>query len=221
MRDLGEREIERFSRQIILPEVGGRGQAALGRTRATVLGSSGAAQWCALYLAAAGVGELEIVFPGAGAGVLAERLRRFDPDLQAQICTEPSHRADVLVDASDHGSCHPRAHHASRNFGTPLVVVRFSASSEMWLGVFEPCAEGRPCPFCAPVDILPTTAPAPAHAALAGTLASLEAVRLVLRAPAVDFGRWRRWDLTAFEEACPDSPVVFPPRPARPSARQP
>ena len=58
--DFTEEQIERYSRHIILPEVGGKGQARLLKSKVFVLGAGGLGSPSLLYLAAAGVGTIGI-----------------------------------------------------------------------------------------------------------------------------------------------------------------
>jgi len=61
--EFNDQQIERYARHILLPEVGGTGQAKLLESRVLVVGAGGLGSPVLLYLAAAGVGTLGIVDP--------------------------------------------------------------------------------------------------------------------------------------------------------------
>ena len=56
-------DIDRHARHILLKEIGGPGQARLGKARVVMIGAGGLGNPAALYLAAAGIGALTLVDP--------------------------------------------------------------------------------------------------------------------------------------------------------------
>ena len=54
-------ELKRYSRQIYLPKVGYKGQAALKKAKVLIIGLGGLGSPCSLYLSASGVGKLILV----------------------------------------------------------------------------------------------------------------------------------------------------------------
>jgi len=61
MVEFTEEQIKRYSRHIILPEVGGKGQKKINEARVLAIGAGGLGCPSTIYLAAAGVGKLGIV----------------------------------------------------------------------------------------------------------------------------------------------------------------
>src|SRR6186713_1593700 len=58
---LAPERLDRFARHIVLPEIGGAGQAALAQTKVVLVGLGGIGSPALQYLAGAGVGSLVLV----------------------------------------------------------------------------------------------------------------------------------------------------------------
>src|SRR5262245_10286199 len=86
---LTDAQVERYSRQVILPEVGGRGQARLLGARVALAGDGPAAGTAATLLGRAGVGTLALIDGPAALPELA-------PD--CRLVRDPGAAVDVAVD---------------------------------------------------------------------------------------------------------------------------
>lgn len=139
-------ELQRYARQIVLPEIGGPGQQRLQRARILLIGAGGIGSPAALYLAAAGVGTLglvddddvslsnlqrQILFSTADIGrakidVAAERLDA----LNAHVTVERHHRRIGLADGSDLVGAYDLVIDGSDNFATRYAMADLCESAE-------------------------------------------------------------------------------------------
>lgn len=145
-----EGELERYARQMVLPEVGGRGQERLRDARVALVGVGGLGAPAALYLAGAGVGRLrlidddvvtrgnlhrQVLFTEADVGrpkVEAARARLLarNPDvvveprperLSADTAAAACDDVDLVLDGSDNFATRAAVAAAAAAGGRPLV----------------------------------------------------------------------------------------------------
>lgn len=111
-----EQQVERYSRHIILPEVGGVGQGKLLAGKVFIVGAGGLGSPAALYLAAAGVGTIGIIdadqvdlsnlqrqvihatgdLGRAKVESAAAKMRALNPDVQLRLYAERLSAANAL-----------------------------------------------------------------------------------------------------------------------------
>ncbi|MCI1438180.1 MAG: molybdopterin-synthase adenylyltransferase MoeB [Acetobacter indonesiensis] len=170
-----EDEIQRYSRHILLPEVGGTGQAKLRASSVLIIGAGGLGAPVALYLAAAGVGRIglvdddvvelsnlqrQIVHVTDAVGALKvdsarTRLEALNPEvtietwpmrLEAETVDDLVQRYDLVCDGCDNFSTRYLVNAACVRAGKPLVSAAVQRF-EGQLSTFKP-AEGGPCYHC-------------------------------------------------------------------------
>jgi len=171
---LSNEELLRYSRQLILPEVGKAGQQRLKDSRVLVIGAGGLGSPAALYLAAAGIGKLGLVDSDAvelsnlhrqvlhGTGGLghhkvesaAERLRDLNPQVRVETFDVRLHSDnafgildgfDLVVDGSDNFPTRYLVNDACVLSGKPYVYgAIFRFDGQV--SVFA--AQGGPCYRC-------------------------------------------------------------------------
>lgn len=173
---LSDDELLRYSRQILLPRFDVAGQERLKSARVLIIGAGGLGCPVALYLAAAGVGQLtlvdddrvesanlqrQIAFDEANLGepkaqALAARIQCLNPRvetrvlterLQGQALTKAVADTDLAVDCSDNFTTRFAINRASVAAGVPLVSGA-AIRGEGQLSVFDPRQPDAPCYQC-------------------------------------------------------------------------
>jgi adenylyltransferase/sulfurtransferase len=166
----------RYSRQILLPQIGIEGQETLLRARVLVVGMGGLGSPAGMYLAACGVGELvltdpdrvelsnlqrQIVYSTGDIGrdkvaAAAERLQGLNPDvritalnerLDTERLSEQVRRADAVVDASDNFATRFELNRLCVTHRRPLISGAV-IRMEGQVSVFRVDREDGPCYRC-------------------------------------------------------------------------
>ncbi len=179
VRDLNDSQLLRYSRQILLPEIGIEGQHKLLDSSVLIVGLGGLGSPAAMYLAASGVGRLivadddqvelsnlqrQIIHADDAVGraktdSARRTLRRLNPEVSVEtVCarldsgTLPAQvaRADVVVDGCDNFSTRHAVNRACVEAGTPLVSGAV-ARMEGQVAVFA-SVPGSPCYECLYAD---------------------------------------------------------------------
>lgn len=206
---LTREQLTRYSRQVILEEVGVTGQHRLLTRKALVIGAGGLGSPVSLYLAAAGIGTLGIVDGdrvdlsnlhrqiihfthdiGRPKTQSAQRtLEDLNPDvtvvpyqttLNAENAFEIIRPYDVVVNGSDNFPTRYLVNDACVMLGTPLV----DASILKWEGQATTFLPGRGCYRCLfpappPPGAVPSCAEGGIMGAVAGFMGSLEAMEAI------------------------------------------
>jgi molybdopterin/thiamine biosynthesis adenylyltransferase len=224
-----DEEVERYARHLVLREIGGPGQQRLKAARVLIVGAGGLGAPAALYLAAAGVGELALVDPDTVALSNLQRQVLYGSDDQGRVKVEAA--AERLAALNGGVRITPIAERLTaanalgliRGFdlvldGTDDFVTRFAVNAACvaegvtlvsgaigrWTGQVGVFA-GRPCYRCLVPEIPPdaeTCAAVGVVGALAGVIGSmmaLEAVKLIAAAGAPLTGRLLIYDALAGE----------------------
>jgi len=172
---MDDQALLRYSRQIMLPELGFEGQQRLCDSHALVIGLGGLGSPVALYLAAAGVGQLTLVDDDAvdlsnlqrqiihtsdrigqpKVTSAADMLRQLNPACQVEAVARRlgedelmahASKAQVVLDCSDNFATRFLLNRVCHTLGTPLV----SGAAIRWegqLSVFR-YREGEACYRC-------------------------------------------------------------------------
>lgn len=209
MTDFTEEQIHRYARHILLPEVGGVGQAKLLAAKVLVIGAGGLGSPLILYLAAAGVGTIGVVDDdrvelsnlqrqilhgtesvGSPKVVSAEQaVSSINPEvrlvphpvrLTAENVVSLIADYDLIADGSDNFATRFLLNDAARAAGKTLV----SAAVLRFEGQISTFRPGGPCYRCLyPGDLSDADGPncgqAGVFGAMAGVMGSLQALEVL------------------------------------------
>jgi len=167
---------DRYSRHLLLPEVGAAGQLRLGNARVALIGAGGLGSPAAVYLAAAGVGTLtlvdddkveksnlqrQVLHTDARIGMLktesaAISLSALNPRVRIDARSERLRAGnveslirghDVVIDGADNFPTRYLLDAASRQVGIPLVYGAVHRFTGQ-VSVFDPRRSDSPCYRC-------------------------------------------------------------------------
>ena len=194
--------MERYARQLRLPQVGAAGQAALAAAKVVLLGAGGLGSPAALYLAAAGVGQLtlidddvversnlhrQIIHADARVGMAKTEsariaLHALNPRIRIETRRERLQADnverllaghDLLIDGADNFSARYLLAAATLRLKLPMVYGAVERFSGQ-LSVFDPRRSDSPCYRCLfPEPPGATAAPNCSEAGVLGVLPGL------------------------------------------------
>ena len=173
---MGDNELLRYSRQMMLPEIDAKGQQKLADARVLIIGLGGLGSPASMYLAAGGVGHLvlvdydtvdlsnlqrQIVHSTADIGrrkvdsaraTLAAlnpgvAITTIDHRLAEETLEQETSLADVVIDASDNFNTRFAINAACVKTKTPLVSAA-AIRFEAQVSVFNPASPDSPCYRC-------------------------------------------------------------------------
>jgi hypothetical protein len=172
---LSDGQIERYSRQIIVPRVGGRAQERLLAARIALIGDSRDLAAPLAYLAAAGVGTLApIVSDGPTAALaLTTGAADLNPDSTIDAYSAAPGRATLAFMIVGGAASLAAAHSMLDSIaGAACVFARVDSPGR--IGVFP---HGSPCPRCVP-ELLAAPAERGANAGIVAMSATAEAFKM-------------------------------------------
>ena len=176
MSELGDDELERYARHIVLPQLGGVGQRRLKSSSVVVIGAGGIGSAAIPALASAGIGRLTIIDDGEvelsnlqrqtifrdgqvgcpKAGLAAEFARSVNPHIACQGVQQRLDRSnveqlivehDLILDGSDNFATRLTVSDSATRLQIPLVSAA-AIQFQGQVGLFRGWVADKPCYRC-------------------------------------------------------------------------
>ncbi|MBF0192983.1 MAG: ThiF family adenylyltransferase [Magnetococcales bacterium] len=142
--------MDRYSRQILLPEIGGIGQKKLGKSSVGLVGANSISQPFFLYGVGAGVGKWGLLDPSlSSANNLAFQAKSRNPNIEVRVYSPKNLKEDIeswvkqwsiVIDASNNHVIQQKLTSACQLTRTPIISAGCDGSTGWILQA--------PCPFC-------------------------------------------------------------------------
>ncbi|HEV7989249.1 MAG TPA: hypothetical protein VGP23_12235 [Candidatus Binataceae bacterium] len=175
---LTDTQIERYSRQIIVPGVGGHAQERLLTSRVAIVAAPADASGAVAYLAGAGVGRIVVhpVGDGAPYRALVERIGDLNPDVSVEIASdEMPEQCDLMLALIGDAPAAEAAARVTREYRRgAAIIARLDTPGRIALLPAPP-----PCPLCAEADLLSPPLERAGNAGALAMVAVTEAFRLL------------------------------------------
>src|SRR6266446_439972 len=177
-------QIDRYSRQIIVPKIGGVGQERLLASRLMIVGDVAGVEPALAYIVGAGVGTIFLRVPAGDTAAFAPviaAMRGLNPDVTIQVVFDTPDRVDlVLALASNSDALENVRGFCAMRWNAPMVFARLDSQAKVAVLPSRP-----PCPVCADGDLLAPFEKRGENAGFVAMVAAVEALKtLVQYAPA-------------------------------------
>jgi len=151
-------QIDRYSRQIILPKIGGVGQERLLASRLMIVGGIAGVEPELAYLVGAGVGTIFLRVPAGDTAAFAPviaAMRDLNSDVTIQVVSDTPDHVDVILGlASNSGALENVRGFCSMRWSAPMVFARLDSARLGSQAKVAVLPSRPPCPACAEGDLL-------------------------------------------------------------------
>jgi hypothetical protein len=175
---LSNEQIDRYSRQIIVPGMGGVGQERLLAARLVIAGEIGDIEPPLAYLTGAGVGRISLILAGSSAAACAPiivRMLDLNRDVAVDVASAlPDDASLLLAIAGSASALDAVGTLGAGRGGAPVIFARLDRPAKIALIPTHP-----PCLACADGNLLAPFSERADNGGLVAMIAAVEALKLI------------------------------------------